>query len=31
MRQLQANHIDHIWVEAGATWQKALIEAQVSG
>ncbi|TVU63726.1 bifunctional diaminohydroxyphosphoribosylaminopyrimidine deaminase/5-amino-6-(5-phosphoribosylamino)uracil reductase RibD [Vibrio atlanticus] len=29
MRQLPANHIDHIWVEAGATLAKSLIEAQL--
>lgn len=29
MRQLPANHIDHIWVEAGATLAKSLIENQL--
>ncbi len=29
MRQLPANHIDHIWVEAGATLAKSLIEEQL--
>ncbi|WP_102556720.1 bifunctional diaminohydroxyphosphoribosylaminopyrimidine deaminase/5-amino-6-(5-phosphoribosylamino)uracil reductase RibD [Vibrio splendidus] len=29
MRQLPANHIDHIWVEAGATLAKSLIEARL--
>lgn len=29
MRQLPANHIDHIWVEAGATLAKSLVEAQL--
>jgi diaminohydroxyphosphoribosylaminopyrimidine deaminase/5-amino-6-(5-phosphoribosylamino)uracil reductase len=29
MRQLPLNHIDHLWVEAGAILAKSLIEAQL--